>query len=236
MLLEVGGHGRVASQSLTRALQASVTLHDPGAAAGVFAQHAAAAGRRRDSAVGYRGAHRQNFGLLAPGGEVGVVALKHAADVVQEVVEELGDALVTWKYRHEKQTVRTLLPMALYNTTKSIPLVCKWNYFTHVLCVNNTQSTPSHQPQTSTFRKQDHWKKCLKCLKDILCENVSRFQLNTILYMLLSCGVRQTDDSRSTDCDKQTSVPSEWHKARLYAHMTICCYDDVILFTSPMFY
>lgn len=112
MLLEVGGHGRVAAQSLTRALQASVALHDPGAAAGVFAQHAAAAGRRRDSAVGYRGAHRQNFGLLAPRGEVGVVALKHAADVVQEVVEELGDALVTWKYRHEKQTVRTLLPMA----------------------------------------------------------------------------------------------------------------------------
>lgn len=94
MLLEVGGHGRVAAQSLTRALQPAVALYDPGAAAGLFSQHAAAAGGRRGG-VGYRGAHRQAFGLLAGGGEVWVVALKHAGDVVQEVIEKLRDALIT---------------------------------------------------------------------------------------------------------------------------------------------
>lgn len=36
MLLEVGGHGGVAAQSLTGALQPAITLHDPGAAAGLL--------------------------------------------------------------------------------------------------------------------------------------------------------------------------------------------------------
>lgn len=99
VLLEVGGHGRVAAQSLARALQAAIALYDPGAAAGVFTQHAAAAGGWRDGVVGYRAAHRQDLGLLR------VVALENAADVVQEVVEKLRDTLVTWKDR--KQIVRT---------------------------------------------------------------------------------------------------------------------------------
>lgn len=94
MLLEVRGHGRVAAQSLTWALQPSVALYDPGAAARLFPQHAAAAGGRRGG-VRYRGAHRQAFGLLAGGGEVRVVALEHAGDVVQEVIEKLRDALIT---------------------------------------------------------------------------------------------------------------------------------------------
>lgn len=94
VLLEVGGHGRVAAQSLTGALQPSVALYDPGAAAGLFSQHAAAAGGRR-GCVRYRGAHRQTFGLFAGGREVWVVALKHAGDVVQEVIEKLWDALIT---------------------------------------------------------------------------------------------------------------------------------------------
>lgn len=98
VLLEVGGHGRVAAQSLTRALQPSVALYDPGAAASLFSQHVAAAGGRRGSDR-YRGAHRQAFGLLSGGGEVWVVALEHAGDMVQEVVKELWDALITWKYR-----------------------------------------------------------------------------------------------------------------------------------------
>lgn len=93
MLLEVGGHGRVATQSLTRALQPAVALYDPGAAAGLFSQHAAAAGGRRGGA-GYRGAHRQALGLLAGRGEVRAVALKHTGDVVQEVIEKLRDALI----------------------------------------------------------------------------------------------------------------------------------------------
>lgn len=94
VLLEVGGHGRVAAQSLTRALQASFTLYDPGAPGGLFAQHAAAAGGWRGG-TGYRGAHRQGLGLLAARGEVWAVALKHAGDVVQEVGEKLRDALIT---------------------------------------------------------------------------------------------------------------------------------------------
>lgn len=94
VLLEVGGHGRVAAQSLTLALQAAVTLHDPGAAAGLFSQHATAA-RGRWGGVRYRGAYRQHFGLLAGGGELWVVALEDTGDVVQEVVEELRDALIS---------------------------------------------------------------------------------------------------------------------------------------------
>lgn len=93
MLLEVGGHGGVAAHSLTGALQPAITLHDPGAAAGLLSQHAAAAGARRGG-VGYRGAHWQAFGLLAGGGEVRVMALKHAGDVVQEVIEKLWDPLI----------------------------------------------------------------------------------------------------------------------------------------------
>lgn len=94
MLLEVGGHGRVAAQSLTWALQPSVSLNYPGAAAGLFSQHAAAAGGWRGG-VGYRGAHRQAFGLLAGGGKIWVVALEHAGDVVQEVIKKLWDAFIT---------------------------------------------------------------------------------------------------------------------------------------------
>lgn len=73
VLLEVGGHGGVAGQSLTGAFQASLPVNDPGPGAG------------------YR-VHRQPFGLLAT--EVGVVVLEHSGDVVQEVVEKLRDALV----------------------------------------------------------------------------------------------------------------------------------------------
>lgn len=94
VLLEVGGHGRVAAQSLTLALQPSVALYDPGTATGLFSQHAAAA-RGRWGGVGYRGGHRQAFGLLAGGGKVRVAALEHAGDVVQKVTEELRDALIT---------------------------------------------------------------------------------------------------------------------------------------------
>lgn len=94
VLLEVRGHGRVAAQSLAGALQPAVALYDPGAAAGLFSQHAAAGGGRRGGA-GYRGAHRQALGLLAGRGEVRAVALKHAGDVVQEVSEELRDTLIT---------------------------------------------------------------------------------------------------------------------------------------------
>lgn len=81
MLLEVGGHGRVAAQSLPRALEPPVALHDPGAAAGLLSQHAAAARCGRGH-VWYRGAHGQAFGLLTGRGEVGGVALENAADVV----------------------------------------------------------------------------------------------------------------------------------------------------------
>lgn len=94
VLLEVGGHGRVAAQSLSRALQASIAVYDPGAAAGLFSQHAAAAGGWRGS-VRYHGAHRQRFELVSSRCEVLVVALEHIGDVVQEVAEELWDTLVT---------------------------------------------------------------------------------------------------------------------------------------------
>lgn len=94
VLLEVGGHGRVAAQSLTGALQPTVALYDPGATAGLFSQHAAAA-RSRRGGVRYRGAHWKAFGLLAGRGEVWVVALKHGGDVVQKVIEKLWDALIT---------------------------------------------------------------------------------------------------------------------------------------------
>ena len=103
MLLEVGGHGRVAAQSLTWALQASVALYDPRAATGIFPQHAAAAGGRWDSV----GAHRQAFGRLAGRGEVRVLALKHTADVIQEVAEELWNPLITWEHKLT-QTLRIL--------------------------------------------------------------------------------------------------------------------------------
>ena len=73
VLLEVGGHGGVAGQSLTRAFQPSLTVHDPGAGAGYRVQW-------------------QAFGLLSS--EVGVVILKHSGDVVQEVIEKLWDTLI----------------------------------------------------------------------------------------------------------------------------------------------
>lgn len=73
MLLEVGGHGGVAGQSLTGAFQPSLTVNDPGPGAG------------------YRG-QGQPFGLLSS--EVGVVILEHSGDVVQEVTEKLWDALI----------------------------------------------------------------------------------------------------------------------------------------------
>lgn len=99
VLLEVGGHGRVAAKSLTRALQPPVTLYNPGAAAGIFTQHVAAAWCRWGG-TGYHGAHRQAFGLLTGGGDVRAVVLQHAADVVQEVIEELWDTLITCKHKH----------------------------------------------------------------------------------------------------------------------------------------
>lgn len=68
VLLEVGGHGSVAAQSLTGALQPPVALYDPGPA--------------WRGGNGYRGAHRQAFLLLSSRGEVWVVALEHAGDVV----------------------------------------------------------------------------------------------------------------------------------------------------------
>lgn len=73
MLLEVGGHGGVAGQSLAGAFQPSLPVNDPGPGAGHRVQ-------------------RQPFGLLST--EVRVVVLEHSGDVVQEVVEKLRDALV----------------------------------------------------------------------------------------------------------------------------------------------
>lgn len=73
VLLEVGGHGGVAGQSLTGAFQASLGVDDPGAGAG------------------YRG-QRQAFGLLSV--QVGAVVLEHGSDVVQKVTEELWDTFV----------------------------------------------------------------------------------------------------------------------------------------------
>lgn len=68
MLLEVGGHGGVAGQSLAGAFQPPLTVNDPGPGAGYRVQG-------------------QAFGLLS--GEVGVVILEHSGDVVQEVIEKL---------------------------------------------------------------------------------------------------------------------------------------------------
>lgn len=73
VLLEVGGHGGVAGQSLTGAFEPSLAINDPGARAGHRAQ-------------------RQAFGLLS--GQVGAVVLEHSGDVVQEVSEELWDAFI----------------------------------------------------------------------------------------------------------------------------------------------
>lgn len=93
VLLEVGGHGGVAGQSLPRALQPSVAIYNPGAAAGFFSQQVAAGG-------GWWGRVQwQAFGLLPGGGEVGVLALEHTGDVVQEVTEELWDALIACEQR-----------------------------------------------------------------------------------------------------------------------------------------
>lgn len=86
MLLKVWRHGRVAAQSLQ-----------------LFAPHAAAAARRRRGGARYRGARRQLFGLFAGGSKVGVAALELAAYVVQQVVEKLRDALVTWTHRKTTQ-------------------------------------------------------------------------------------------------------------------------------------
>lgn len=94
MLLEVGGHGRVAAKSLAGALEPAVAIHDPGAAAGLFSQHAAAAGQRRGG-VRYHGADGQTFLLLTDSWKVWAVALEHAGYVVQEVIEKLRDALIT---------------------------------------------------------------------------------------------------------------------------------------------
>lgn len=68
MLLEVGGHRRVAGQSLTGAFHSALTVNDPGAGAGYRVQW-------------------QALGLLSA--EVGVVILEHSGDVVQEVIEKL---------------------------------------------------------------------------------------------------------------------------------------------------
>lgn len=86
MLLKVWRHGRVAAQSLQ-----------------LFPPHAAAAARRRRGGARHRGARRQLFGLFAGRSKVGVAVLQLAAYVVQQVVEKLGDALVTWKCRRATQ-------------------------------------------------------------------------------------------------------------------------------------
>lgn len=91
MLLEVGGHGRVAAQSLTRAFQTTVTLHDPGAAVRLLAQHA--------TALLGGGAVALSSGQLAGRGwgrgVVGGVVLEDTDDVVEEVIEELRNALIS---------------------------------------------------------------------------------------------------------------------------------------------
>lgn len=87
MLLEVGGHGGVAAQSLTRALQTTVTLHDPGAAVRLLPQHAAA--------------------LLGGGTATlwrcqwitGRVVLEDTDDVVEEIIEELRNTLISYMDR-----------------------------------------------------------------------------------------------------------------------------------------
>ena len=85
MLLEVGGHGRVAAQSLQ-----------------LFPPHAAAAARGWRGGAGHCGAHRQAFGLLSGRCKVRVVALEHAAYVVQQVVEKLWHAFITWRQTAEE--------------------------------------------------------------------------------------------------------------------------------------
>jgi len=116
VLLEVGRHGRVAAQSLAGGLERAVALHDPGAPAGLLGQHAAAAagagGLRALGGAAAAAAAGRPFRLLlrllllllllvtgggGGGGAVGAGRLQHAGDVVQEVVEELGHALVTWR-------------------------------------------------------------------------------------------------------------------------------------------
>lgn len=87
VLLEVGGHGGVAAQSLAGALQRPVALHDPGAAAGLLGQHITT------TAAAGRGSGRRRHGH--GGGEVRAVALQHGRDVVEQVAEELRDALIT---------------------------------------------------------------------------------------------------------------------------------------------
>lgn len=87
VLLEVGRHGGVAAQSLAGALQRPVALHDPGAAAGLLGQHITT------TAAAGRGSGRRRHGH--GGGEVRAVALQHGRDVVEQVAEELRDALIT---------------------------------------------------------------------------------------------------------------------------------------------
>lgn len=87
VLLEVGRHGGVATQSLAGAFQRPVALHDPGAAAGLLGQHAAAAA----AAGGGSGRRGHGHGR----GEVRAVALQHGSDVVEQVAEELRHTLVT---------------------------------------------------------------------------------------------------------------------------------------------
>lgn len=97
VLLEVGGHGRVAAQSLAWALEPTVPLHYPGAT-GFFTQHAAAA-RSWGGCAGDRGAYWQTYGPLDARSRIST-ALEHAAYVGQQVIEELWDALITWKDSH----------------------------------------------------------------------------------------------------------------------------------------
>lgn len=100
VLLEVGRHGGVAAQSLAGALQRPVALHDPGAAAGLLGQHITT------TAAAGRGSGRRRHGH--GGGEVRAVALQHGRDVVEQVAEELRDALITcgrgMEVNHGKQS------------------------------------------------------------------------------------------------------------------------------------
>lgn len=91
MLLEVGGHSCVAAQSLTRALQTTVALHDPGAAVRLFAEHAAALLGR--GAVALSCAQSRQLAGRGRGRRV----LEDADDVVQEITEELWDTLISWE-------------------------------------------------------------------------------------------------------------------------------------------
>lgn len=89
VLLEVGRHGRVAAQSLQ-----------------LLPAHAAAAARSLGAGATGAAAHRQAFGLISGRNEVRVVALQDAADVAQQVVEELRNAFITWKQRNAQETTR----------------------------------------------------------------------------------------------------------------------------------